>query len=482
MLRLVEVFNIKTKKLLNPVFLIIFLVFPVLFYSSVTFAGSKNVFVSDLEISPNYATEKTLFAKTKGAGIYKTVDGGQNWYQLSLGNGFNSQDTWIYNLLISPSYSIDNTLIADMINRATRKTAILYSSNGGITWAVSSKEKFDHLAISPNYSVDKSIFGIKENYKTGKSSLYRSNDNGVNWTIVAQDFTNSESKIFLSPNFATDNTIFAIAYYGIYRSMNGGISWTRLIKTSKSYNLPTTKSIAFSPVFETDKTIFADYNYGLIRSNDGGQSWRLFTSGIEGIPTWFSISPDYENDSTIFLVTEDLTFMNWKNNIFKSNDNGQSWSKIYSSPLITTNHISNIKISPDFKNDNSLFLSGLEGVQKSSDGGVNWVTINKGLSKLNPRLTISSNRKVIRKGMSIILTVRLKKQDGSVFPNRVIAINALEQVVDPYEEDIKNVRTNEKGAFRIKVSPKRTTTYFAGFYGDYKYDRKTSNIKIKVLR
>ncbi|MDJ0688347.1 MAG: hypothetical protein QNJ41_07545 [Xenococcaceae cyanobacterium MO_188.B32] len=84
------------------------------------------------------------------------------------------------------------------------------------------------------------------------------------------------------------------------------------------------------------------------------------------------ISPTYQQDRTLFIVV--------RGNLFKSTDGGNSWQRIVNG-LDGGTHFSSLSISPS--NKQVLFLSSLDsGIYKSQDEGLSWFRVNNGLDNL----------------------------------------------------------------------------------------------------
>ncbi|HET7375573.1 MAG TPA: hypothetical protein VFK30_02630, partial [Anaerolineae bacterium] len=84
------------------------------------------------------------------------------------------------------------------------------------------------------------------------------------------------SAIAFSPEYAIDHTLWIGTDNGLFRSTNGGISWSR-----SDNGLPgeadvpiAVLSISVSPKFASDHTLFAATSIGgLYVSHDGGTHW-----------------------------------------------------------------------------------------------------------------------------------------------------------------------------------------------------------------
>src|SRR5207244_13245435 len=79
------------------------------------------------------------------------------------------------------------------------------------------------------------------------------------------------TKIVLSPNFRADKTIFAgTATEGVIQSADGGWTWVSL--TSGLEEL-TVQDLAVSPAFADDRWLSAIAGERLFSSRDGGHTW-----------------------------------------------------------------------------------------------------------------------------------------------------------------------------------------------------------------
>jgi len=97
------------------------------------------------------------------------------------------------------------------------------------------------------------------------------------------------------------------------------------------------------------------------------------------------ISPDYENDSMLFIVVQ--------NSLLQSTNRGATWKQLVSG-LDSPHLLSDIAVSPNFAQDNTLFVStDGGGVYASPDRGQTWHRFNNGLRQLSiGRLLVSADQ------------------------------------------------------------------------------------------
>ena len=132
-------------------------------------------------------------------------------------------------------------------------------------------------------------------------------------------------------------------------------------------------------------------------SENRGDMWHMI---LDLSSRDIKLSPEFPMDSTVFVVTVA--------GIFKSTNGGKSW--IQSDSGITSPYISSIAISPDFGKDLTLLATtdDCEGPFKSVDGGISWFPVNSGISMNGiPNLTKSPF-------VSDMLPTLLSEPDGTL--------------------------------------------------------------------
>lgn len=93
--------------------------------------------------------------------------------------------------------------------------------------------------------------------------------------------------------------VFSSGYNGIWKSTNGGESWTQ-----SSTNIPTPyDNQAIWVASDDDQILFVShFNYGWYRSMDGGNSWqRIFTASAGSVPGWSALAPS--NHDVLYIHT-----------------------------------------------------------------------------------------------------------------------------------------------------------------------------------
>ena len=87
--------------------------------------------IEQLVISPDYANDNTLLA-VGGGNIYRSTDGGARWKRLQGGLPQGQGSTWV--VAFSPNYAVDHTLFAGGNRGDYWGEGVWRSQDGGDTW------------------------------------------------------------------------------------------------------------------------------------------------------------------------------------------------------------------------------------------------------------------------------------------------------------------------------------------------------------
>ncbi|MBC7248683.1 MAG: hypothetical protein H5T62_00220 [Anaerolineae bacterium] len=196
--------------------------------------------------------------------------------------------------------------------------------------------------------------------------------------------------IVLSPDFATDGTIFVAGGGSIFRSTDGGASWQQLhgglpLGRYYEYYAPTI-SLALSPNFATDRTLFAgifvgdSLGYGVYRSTDAGDTWQPVWQGLTHLRVnQVTISPDFATDHTVVVRSHYQNLLQWTGgqSLFRSTDGGQTWEMIASGTTSDGSDLPPIEAILPALDKPVRFRSGGYGqtIERTDDGGQTWQTV-----------------------------------------------------------------------------------------------------------
>ncbi|MEJ5310622.1 MAG: hypothetical protein WHX52_12690 [Anaerolineae bacterium] len=216
-------------------------------------------------ISPDFATDRTVFAGVSGGVLY-SLDGGDSWQIVELGMPPSTVST----LVISPDFGRDGVLLA-----GTMEDGVFRSGNRGYNWAAWNFGLLDlsifTLAISPDFAADETLFAGVE------SGIFRSTNGGRAWREITLPVGYEPVlSLALSPAYAQDGTLFAgTESQGVLRSTDRGATWTQAATPDGPVN-----SLLLAPDFPTRPYILALLEHALLLSQDAGQTWREYPTGL----------------------------------------------------------------------------------------------------------------------------------------------------------------------------------------------------------
>jgi hypothetical protein len=221
------------------------------------------------------------------------------------------------------------------------------------------------LATSPDFSQDGICFAGKV------SGLYRSDDGGANWRSLYDslniDAPLATPSVVVSPAFPSDQTVIAGVQGGVLRSMNGGESWDFAPLPPPP---PLVSTLTISPNFQEDGVLLAGtVEDGVRRSGYQGRHWTIGNFGLLDLNTFsMALSPDFAEDETVFVGTE--------TGVFRSTNGARAWREtefpMESAPVIS------LAVSPGYARDGTV-LAGTEahGLYISDDRGKTWVRLGE---------------------------------------------------------------------------------------------------------
>jgi hypothetical protein len=190
--------------------------------------------------------------------------------------------------------------------------------------------------------------------------LFRSTDGGASWTAINQAWNTS--------NLTVCGTNLIVGNTGIYLSSDNGTSWTLV------FVLPTgphgSQNVVSS--FAVSRTsILAGYNGGLALSTNSGATWTALNIGPYIGPR--SITAAAFIGTKLFAApTRDVGYSNY-DGVFLSDDNGASWNRVSSG-------LPDLDITSLAASGTNLFAGTDGGVFRTTDNGANWTAADSGLT------------------------------------------------------------------------------------------------------
>jgi len=260
----------------------------------------------------------------------------------------------------------------DHIFLGTSTGTMFVSNDGGHNWS-----RFAHLGTGDDYVLDhialdpqntKKIYVSAwsvENQQAG--DLFRSHDGGKNWEALPGMHGKSIRAMAIA---ASDSSVLvAGALDGVYRSNDGGNSWTRISSSNQS-EIKNIESIAVDP--KNPNIVYAGTWHLAWKTSDGGASWQHINKGMIDDSDVFSVIVDSSNPSIVFASA--------CSGIYKSESAGDLFKKIQGIPF-SARRTRVLKMDPS--NPKIVYAGITEGLWKTMDEGTTWKRVS------NPEVVVN---------------------------------------------------------------------------------------------
>jgi len=336
-----------TKKLvvISSVIIFIFL------QTADSLAHAPHDVVADIQLSPTFSSDKTIFALVYWS-FLKSTNGGYEW--LSQSKGLCSHPK--ISLALSSSFSIDKTLFVSCFDGEVYR-----SQDAGQSWVpciggLPKLGQFVDLVTSPHFGRDHTVLALD-----AQGAIYQSADRGESWErVFHQECT------ITAVEWVDDLVIFGTDSGALYTSENSGITWQKYCQYPAGQKIT---CIELSPRYASDRLFFiGTEKEGVVRVINGGSTFQKATGDISDRYIT-SLDSYYEAGGFILFAST------WHEGILRSEDNGVTWNQ-YDYGLLK-NKQANEYITPHFSiitiaDDTTIFLGGFCGIFRSNDRAQSW--------------------------------------------------------------------------------------------------------------
>ncbi|MDJ0940796.1 MAG: hypothetical protein QNJ00_13630 [Woeseiaceae bacterium] len=278
---------------------------------------------------------ETYYMGTTGGGVWKTINGGSSWENVSDGYF------------------------------------------GGSVGAVTVSE------WDPNVV----YVGLGEKTVRGNVSpgdgIWRSEDAGDTWSKLGLEDTQHISRIRIHPRNPDLVYVAAMGHLfganeerGVYRSTDGGQSWEKILYVNDEVGAvdlamdPTNPRILYASFWRVKRTPYSlesgGPGSGLYKSTDGGDSWELISDN-DGFPTGtlgiigVTVSPT--NNKNLYAMVEAE-----EGGVYRSRDGGETWAKTNEDRNLRQRAWYYTRIYADPANEESVYVLNVR-FHHSKDGG-----------------------------------------------------------------------------------------------------------------
>ena len=328
----------------------------VLFIFSINISKGKDKFITEFEdikfrnVGPTRGGRSTtvcgveneqftFYMGTTGGGVWKTLDGGLNWKNIS------------DNYFKTPSIGSIDVFQID--------PSIVYVGTGSD--------------------------GIRSNVIVGKG-VYKSNDAGSSWEHIGLEDSGQIGAVKIHPKYSNIAYVAAIGQpfkpnteRGLFKTSDGGKSWNKILFISDKIGIvdvefsPDNPDIIYAASWKVDRkpwTIISGSEKGAIyKSVDAGKSWIILSSGLpDGILGKIDLAVSPADPNRLYAVIE---ADKGQGGVYVSYDKGQNFKAMNHREELVNRpfYYCNIYANP---NNADIIYSNANKFMVSKDAGMTW--------------------------------------------------------------------------------------------------------------
>ncbi len=347
-----------------------------------------------------------------GSGVYRTTDGGNTWSALGTANGLpNSSTTNVGRIGLSISNSSPNIAYCLYTNGSTF-SGFFKTTNFGLNWT-----NANGGGLQNGFSTFSWYFGQLRVHPTNPDIVYvldldimKTTNSGATWSEISGAIHVDQHALAFKPG--DPNTIIVGNDGGIYRSSNGGSSFTKVqsLPVTQFYEIGIDKTnpqrlyggtqdngtnrtltgalndwttiyggdgfyVIVDPV--NPNIIYAESQNGALgKSTNGGTSFSSATSGISSSEkkNWSTpVIMDPNNNNILYYGT---------NRVYRTTNAASSWTAV--SPDLTNGNqarLGTVTTIAVAKTNSNIIMAGTDdaNVWVTTNNGTNWTKVSQSL-------------------------------------------------------------------------------------------------------
>lgn len=345
-------------------------------YVGPAIAGGR---VTDVEVVPGDASH--WFVGAASGGVFESRNHGVTWTPIFDG----AANLSVGDIALAPSDPLEiwvGTGEANNRNSSPWGAGIYHSSDGGKSWASKGLEETRHIGRVAVHPTDpRTVWVAALGHLWGPNperGVFKTTDGGTTWRKVL--FVDGNTGVVdLAVHPADPNILYAAAYPrrrrawgfagggptgGIYRSTDGGESWTRMTRGLPEGSIGRVGFEVWPREPDVVVAIVEARDGGIFRSDDRGETWRRLNR-LNPRPMYYSqIRLDPNDDDRIYVLG---TYLD------RSEDGGRTFQTMpmeleYNTGVHVDHH--DLWIDPD--DSRHMVLGNDGGLYYTYDAGANW--------------------------------------------------------------------------------------------------------------
>jgi photosystem II stability/assembly factor-like uncharacterized protein len=215
--------------------------------------------------------------------------------------------------------------------------------------------------------------------------VFKSSDGGTTWVPVGLERTRHIGAILVDPRSASVVLVAALGHVfgpnperGVFRSEDGGATWTRTLFVSENAGAvdlasdPASPDIVFASVWQVRDRPWLAYfapstgrESGVYRSTDGGRTWTRIEGGgwPEGALGRIGLAVTHASGSTRVYAAVDAER---DGGLYRTDDGGTSWKRVNADRGLGSNYFGRATVSPG--DPDTVFVMG-QSIRRCTSGG-----------------------------------------------------------------------------------------------------------------
>ena len=325
-------------------------------------------------VAENPANPDMVYIASDAGGIWKTMDAGTTWHPLTDLTCAHASNA----IALDPA-NPNTVYVGTGLQWYFYGCGLLKSTDGGSTWTTIDASVLAAPWDGGSVTIDQIAFAAGNTSSEGAillatdAGVFRSTDAGSSWTnTLGTGWFYPARDVVVDPNDArvvyasvTDVYHANSSQTGIFKSLDGGQSWSRLAKFPVATQAVRLAMSNGKPAMLYANVQSPDLSASLWLSGDGGATWskRAASGGGPGLGDVLAVDPS--NGSVVYVGGV---------NLFVSRDSGSTFTQIAQS-----NHVDNRGFAFGGTTGQRMYAGTDGGIYRSSDGGRTWADINANL-------------------------------------------------------------------------------------------------------